>query len=565
MDNKGHNYRILQMNKRHYGNRQDIKSLKRQIRTISKDIETLKIDRNVKVDTLKRYRQNKTHDQDFFGQINEIEKELKKIDSKIMQKELLLVDLKKSSLKLKNKNLVKGKIREEGKNTVKDAKNNVRSGINTAVDLIRTYADGNDDGTQAAYKTTGVAIKEVGKTAKKVGKKTYNTITYYPRHVVRKTVRSTISKIAKAAIKAMAKVTKVIIKTAAQLITKAIELLIASGGWIVLIILIVIVLLCTIIVKFDISWFIGGNTQVAQTSSERYIAASEYLASLQQSFTAQINREADGIPVYDNDVSNINDILVTYICITFDFDKQNQDFTEDDKEILKNIFYTMCDYEMDTKEPEDDTPDKNGKKPEPEVVSCTVTRHNLAWAVKEYEFTDEQKATLQIISQLSGGLVNADGLQIVTPGGGGLSGNNNMVSGYVPDLNISLTWPTLSNTITSPYGDTSDRGKPHKGVDVAPTAYGVAGDPVYAVADGEVKIAQWNNATAGTYVAISHDGGLYTRYLHMTDLCVTVGDNVTRGQLIGHMGTTGDSTGVHLHFDFAYNGAYINPMAYYNN
>ena len=220
---------------------------------------------------------------------------------------------------------------------------------------------------------------------------------------------------------------------------------------------------------------------------------------------------------------------------------------------------------MDTKEPEDDTPDKNGKKPEPEVVSCTVTRHNLAWAVKEYEFTDEQKATLQIISQLSGGLVNADGLQIVTPGGGGLSGNNNMVSGYVPDLNISLTWPTLSNTITSPYGDTSDRGKPHKGVDVAPTAYGVAGDPVYAVADGEVKIAQWNNATAGTYVAISHDGGLYTRYLHMTDLCVTVGDNVTRGQLIGHMGTTGDSTGVHLHFDFAYNGAYINPMAYYNN
>ena len=163
---------------------------------------------------------------------------------------------------------------------------------------------------------------------------------------------------------------------------------------------------------------------------------------------------------------------------------------------------------------------------------------------------------------MSGGVVRADGLQVIIPGGSG-NHHNNMVSGYVPDINISLTWPTLSNTITSQYGDTSDRDKPHKGVDVAPTTYGVAGDPIYAVADGEVKIAQWNNATAGTYVAISHDGGLYTRYLHMTDLCVAAGDTVTRGQLIGHMGTTGDSTGPH--FDFAYNGAYINPMAYYNN
>lgn len=566
MDNKGHNYRMLQRTRRHYGTKQDARSLKKQIRRLSSEIESLKVDRNIKADSLNVLNKKETRSDDDIKQINVIGKELKKIDDVIIQKQIAIADVKKKLSK--NKGTVVKKVKSDVKNAGKKVKGDMKDGINTTIDLIKTYADSDDDGTLAASKITKVAVNTVGKTARRVGNKTYRAITYYPKSVARKTIRRAVSKIMKTVAKAVVKVVKALVEVVVKLLSQIVELLIASGGWIVLVILMVIVLLCIIIVKFDIGWFVGGDTEVAQMSSERYIEASQYLSTLQRKFNQQVNHESEGIPVYDNDGDNTNDILVTYVCLTFDIDmdedEQSDELSDLEKEILSSIFNTMCSYELDIKQPEDDTPDKDGKKPEPEVISCTVTRHNLAWAIQKYDFTNEQKATLELVSQLSGGVVRADGLQVIIPGGSG-NHHNNMVSGYVPDINISLTWPTLSNTITSQYGDTSDRDKPHKGVDVAPTTYGVAGDPIYAVADGDVKIAQWNNATAGTYVAISHDGGLYTRYLHMTDLCVAAGDTVTRGQLIGHMGTTGDSTGVHLHFDFAYNGAYINPMAYYNN
>ena len=128
-------------------------------------------------------------------------------------------------------------------------------------------------------------------------------------------------------------------------------------------------------------------------------------------------------------------------------------------------------------------------------------------------------------------------------------------------------WPTVSTRITSPYGDTEDRSAPHKGVDIGAVRPGVCGDPVYAAYDGEVVIAHRQSegySTAGNYVMIYHGNGLFTRYLHLDSLNVSVGKKVSKGQKIGVMGNTGNSFGAHLHFDVRLNGVYVNPMTYFN-
>lgn len=122
-------------------------------------------------------------------------------------------------------------------------------------------------------------------------------------------------------------------------------------------------------------------------------------------------------------------------------------------------------------------------------------------------------------------------------------------------------WPTTSTRITSNYGDTEDRSKPHQGIDIGAVKIGVAGDAIYAADSGQVTIATLN-ATAGNWIWIYHGDGLYTVYMHCSSLLVSVGDTVTKGQVIARMGTTGNSSGVHLHFGVRLNGSYVNPWNY---
>ncbi len=97
----------------------------------------------------------------------------------------------------------------------------------------------------------------------------------------------------------------------------------------------------------------------------------------------------------------------------------------------------------------------------------------------------------------------------------------------------------------------------HNGVDLAADA----GTPIYATKAGTVVAAAYSDAN-GNYVTISHAGGVSSCYLHMTSYCVHAGDSVTQGQLIGYVGSTGNSTGPHLHFSMLVDGVYVNPMEY---
>lgn len=121
--------------------------------------------------------------------------------------------------------------------------------------------------------------------------------------------------------------------------------------------------------------------------------------------------------------------------------------------------------------------------------------------------------------------------------------------------------PCTYTKLTSPFGyrdaPTAGASTYHQGVDLA----GPEGTPIYAARSGTVTIARYSKSS-GYYVTINHGDGFSSVYMHMTGYVVSVGQKVSQGQLIGHMGSTGISTGSHLHFGIALNGTYVNPALY---
>ena len=87
------------------------------------------------------------------------------------------------------------------------------------------------------------------------------------------------------------------------------------------------------------------------------------------------------------------------------------------------------------------------------------------------------------------------------------------------------------------------------------------GSGIVAAADGEVVVSTYSYS-AGNYVMINHGGGVYTVYMHASKLLASVGDQVKKGQTIAKVGSTGYSTGPHLHFGIRVNGTYVNPSQY---
>jgi murein DD-endopeptidase MepM/ murein hydrolase activator NlpD len=119
-----------------------------------------------------------------------------------------------------------------------------------------------------------------------------------------------------------------------------------------------------------------------------------------------------------------------------------------------------------------------------------------------------------------------------------------------------------SANFTSGYGVRSDpfRGSAamHAGIDLA----GPLGTPVYATADGVVGRSEWNNGGYGNLIEVNHGQGIQTRFGHLSQRMVQVGERVRRGQLIGLMGSTGRSTGSHLHYEVRIDGRAVNPIPF---
>ena len=125
-----------------------------------------------------------------------------------------------------------------------------------------------------------------------------------------------------------------------------------------------------------------------------------------------------------------------------------------------------------------------------------------------------------------------------------------------------FTWPVPdSNRVTSDFGPrpspTAGASSNHKGIDIGAPK----GTAIVAAAPGKVIISRYSSS-AGYYISIDHGGGLCTVYMHCSKLLVDVGDVVAGGELIAKVGSTGISTGPHLHFGVSLNGTYVSPWGY---
>jgi M23/M37 family peptidase len=118
-------------------------------------------------------------------------------------------------------------------------------------------------------------------------------------------------------------------------------------------------------------------------------------------------------------------------------------------------------------------------------------------------------------------------------------------------------WPT-QGYISSPYGLRFNGTEFHQGIDIAADT----GTPIIATADGVVTTAGWTSSGYGNMVDIDHGGGIMTRYGHASAVAVTAGQQVRRGQIIAYVGSTGYSTGPHLHYEVRVGGQPVNPASY---
>ena len=142
------------------------------------------------------------------------------------------------------------------------------------------------------------------------------------------------------------------------------------------------------------------------------------------------------------------------------------------------------------------------------------------------------------------------------------SGTSSLPANYTAG---KFTWPSaVTRRVTSPYGyrihPVTGKSKFHAGIDIGAPH----GTNIVASDSGVVIVAGYNSGGYGNYVVINHGGGYTTLYAHCSSLNVSKGQSVSRGQVIAKCGSTGMSTGPHIHYEVQLNGKTTNPMQYFN-
>ena len=217
---------------------------------------------------------------------------------------------------------------------------------------------------------------------------------------------------------------------------------------------------------------------------------------------------------------------------------------EGKKRLIQDTFWTMHEIRAEVEEVTA-TPEPTEDEPDPEPVTeyilhITVSSKSVDALADLYRFTQDQRDILhQLLSEemrpsllaLCGGTTVADG---------------------------ELCWPLPGHTyISCHFGEVDAFGNAgHRGTDIpAPE-----GTPILAAHSGTVLVSGWNDSY-GNQVLLDNGAGLSTRYAHMTQTAVTAGEAVTAGQVIGYVGSTGDSTGNHLHFEVMQGGIRVDPLS----
>lgn len=312
-----------------------------------------------------------------------------------------------------------------------------------------------------------------------------------------------------------------------------------SGGWIAMLVVVVICLIGLLAGTgfgvFFATEDYGTGLTIQTAMSQINAEFSERVEEIKSRYDGQYSSvEASNNGV----VSNWQDVLAVYAVKTTTDEKNPMEvatMTEEKMDILREIFWDMNDLSASLQS---------------SVLVITVNAKDCWQAAEEYDFNAEQKELLRELmeSDLFNGLPHEmPGEYPILPGTGG----------YI--------WPLPGfHRISSPFGyrNCPYHGRElHGGVDLpAP-----GGSPILAAKSGTVITSRYGSSY-GNYVVLAHSDGSRTLYAHMSSRAVAVGDTVEQGTLIGRVGSTGNSTGNHLHFEVWANSlsnSKVNPMAYF--
>ena len=239
--------------------------------------------------------------------------------------------------------------------------------------------------------------------------------------------------------------------------------------------------------------------------------------------------------------------------------------TEKQVDKLRETMWAMnaVDYSTHPETTTIDTTDEDGNPTTTEITETVLvielTHKTPDEMAADYHFTIRQNTYLQLLqdpqyeelwAELLGGFEQGGG-EVMSPDG------TRAPTG-------TLQWPLpVAGTITSQFGHRVDpitgEVSSHTGTDIACAE----GTPILAAADGIVTVANGLDSWGGSYgyyIQINHGGGIETLYAHCSSICVTPGQQVQAGQVIGYVGHTGRATGSHLHFEVRANGNRVNPL-----
>ena len=239
--------------------------------------------------------------------------------------------------------------------------------------------------------------------------------------------------------------------------------------------------------------------------------------------------------------------------------------TEEQVDKLRETMWAMnaVDYSTHPETTTIDTADEDGNPTTTEITETVLvielTHKTPDEIAADYHFTSRQSSYLQLLQDPQYEELWAELLGGFAQGGGELI---NPDSTRTPTG--TLQWPLpVAGTITSQFGHRVDpitgEVSSHTGTDIACAE----GTPILAAADGIVTVANGLDSWGGSYgyyIQIDHGGGLETLYAHCSSICVTNGQQVQAGQVIGYVGHTGRATGSHLHFEVRANGNRVNPL-----
>ena len=448
-----------------------------------------------------------------------------------------------------------GKTAEAAKNTI--------SKIRTK----NTVAKAGKGKPQKAVKTVSRSVKGVQQSAKGIKTAQHSA----------KTAQQAAKTAAKAAVtgaKAAVKATAAAIKAAAAAI-KGLVAAIAAGGWVAVVIILLICLIA-LIVGSCFGLFFGSDSTGTGTSVTQAVSAlnGEYLSHIQE---IEDSNPHDRQEITSNDgVLSINweDVLAVFSAKVTGAKDGAQVASLDDAQVqqLRDIMWEMNAVSSSTRteshEVEVIITDEDGNETTrtetvtETILEITITHKTPEEMARQYSFNPRQNEYLALMSEPENQSLWAELL------GGYTSGGGQIVNPNTDWVGISIfQWPLpQSYTITSWFGYREDpfTGEIayHSGTDIAAPG----GTPILAAADGAVTIANAIDSWGGGYgyhIKVKHNDTYETLYAHCSSICVTAGQEVKQGEVIGYVGTTGNSTGNHLHFEVWQNGERTDALGFF--